>query len=74
MEKKELEEKRRQLWFMCALSILTTDERIAEKVAEGIVSKIRTEAELRFVIETLRNWGKISKEEAERLLAKLEAY
>jgi len=68
MDEKEFEEKRRKLWFMCALSIVTTDEKIAERVANMIVNKIKTREDFELVVETMRNRGLISKEVAEKLL------
>ena len=46
---KNMSDKEKELWFMCALSIRTTDPKIAEKIADKVVEQISNEEELEFV-------------------------
>jgi len=45
---------KKELWFMCALSIRTTDPEIAERIANKVVEQISNEEELEVVKEFLR--------------------
>jgi len=45
---------KKELWFMCALSIRTTDPEIAERIANKVVEQISNEEELEFVKKFLK--------------------
>ena len=60
-------EDNRKLWILVALSVKTTDEKLADEYANWLVNEMKSDEEVDFAINWLEGNNELSKKEKKEL-------